>query len=50
MSNERSIEVPNCGNYIIPEDWPELEGDINLSVQDCPHASANTGMLLDISY
>jgi len=30
--------------YVIPDDWPELEGDIDLKVHDLPHASASTGM------
>ena len=31
-------------NYIIPDDWPALEGDIDLKVHDLPHASSSTGM------
>lgn len=29
-------------NY--PADWPPIKGEIDLSVQDLPHKSSNTGM------
>lgn len=29
-------------NYVIPDDWPELEGPIDLAVHDLPHKSAST--------
>lgn len=39
-----SSEGRKFKNYIIPDDWPEFEGDVDLKIHDLPHASASTGM------
>ena len=54
MSNElrvnetegKTAQQSKMDDFVRPSDWPAETGPIDLSVQDFPHASANTGMSL----
>lgn len=40
----RDLAARKAVEYVRPSDWPLKDAQIDLAVQDLPHASANTGM------